>query len=401
MKTWFIIYAITSIVISYIASIANAFRLYKDVTDAGYKIKFVELINMMAEMDPDDTHSKIERLALLIPFYNIAYVAKTMSDYNMVRSQVVNQLRFMGVLEEMTGEEEQMYFKNPTMLNALYVSFISALKKDAFIEKVIKLSIREGQNTNTIVYEIGQETKDLSILEITGPLEQAWKSDKKDELETNLKIMLLNMIEKYRVVSEMEKAIDSGEEISSDKKDITSMRCEVYDANDYFAAKQRDIEIKKVQSYILANKNMAFDKMIFKALNAQEAENNIITYVFNGVAWNFKVTKISGSISNLPCSEQWRIVSNLFRDRVINSVSMLCNEPSLLNNTNRNLVFEMEEAGCKIKIEANYNEKESSFKIPTQSVLNLESDEIFQEKYNYSLSDDDRNNDGPKLTLHK
>lgn len=108
---------------SFCIEVANEFRMLKDVADEGYKVDSNRLSELANQINPD--MSKNVFLSMLMPFYNVAQVLQRTMKYNNARPMVLDQLRIMDALEEMSEYEKEEYQKKSNRFKC----FLSTNKK--------------------------------------------------------------------------------------------------------------------------------------------------------------------------------------------------------------------------------------------------------------------------------
>ncbi len=118
-------------VVSSIASIMivkyNYFRMYKDVSDKGYKINIKNITN---EIKPNKKKTNYKKLLLLLPVINIFVAANKVIKYNKVKPYLVDSLKSTSFIEKMNDEEKEYYKSNPTINTAVNVVVYSRYKEE-------------------------------------------------------------------------------------------------------------------------------------------------------------------------------------------------------------------------------------------------------------------------------
>jgi len=171
-----------TIIVSLGMELSNGLRLFKDVADAGYKIDITRISELSEEFAPDVLKTTfIERF---IPVYNIFKQFQIRLQYDNTKYLMVDQLRTVDCLVEMTEEEREEYLKNPTGLNILFIHIKS---EDA---KCSDVSYEKDDTT------ILKRRDSLSELSIEEPLVQEFKKEnsisKNDELISNTLVNISN-----------------------------------------------------------------------------------------------------------------------------------------------------------------------------------------------------------------
>ena len=118
-------------VVTSIASIMivkyNYFRMYKDVSDKGYKINIKNITN---EIKPNKKKTNYKKLLLLLPVINIFVAANKVIKYNKVKPFLVDSLKSTSFIEKMNDEEKEYYKSNPTINTAVNVVVYSRYKEE-------------------------------------------------------------------------------------------------------------------------------------------------------------------------------------------------------------------------------------------------------------------------------
>lgn len=119
-------YVVTSIASIMIVKY-NYFRMYKDVSDKGYKINIKNITN---EIKPNKKKTNYKKLLLLLPVINIFVAANKVIKYNKVKPYLVDSLKSTSFIEKMNDEEKEYYKSNPTINTAVNVVVYSRYKKE-------------------------------------------------------------------------------------------------------------------------------------------------------------------------------------------------------------------------------------------------------------------------------
>ena len=119
-------YVVTSIASIMIVKY-NYFRMYKDVSDKGYKINIKNITN---EIKPNKKKTNYKKLLLLLPVINIFVAANKVIKYNKVKPYLVDSLKSTSFIEKMNDEEKEYYKSNPTINTAVNVVVYSIYKEE-------------------------------------------------------------------------------------------------------------------------------------------------------------------------------------------------------------------------------------------------------------------------------
>lgn len=119
---------VVSSVVSVIVVRYNEFRMYKDVSDKGYKINIKNITN---EIKPNKKKTNYKKLLLLLlPVINIFVAANKVIKYNKVKPYLVDSLKSTSFIEKMNDEEKEYYKSNPTINTAVNVVVYSRYKEE-------------------------------------------------------------------------------------------------------------------------------------------------------------------------------------------------------------------------------------------------------------------------------
>lgn len=172
---------IGTVAASFAMEMANEFRIFKDVADAGYKIDVQRLSELQKQINPDAT--KITLLSMLVPIFNILDVFQRTIQYNNARPMLLDQLSVTGVLEEMSDYEKKEYAKKPTGLNALIVP----LKSESRLSKATKITIKGVFGDSDVYFEMNDSLDDIVIINVTGPVSRLTADEQKKKVIETLR----------------------------------------------------------------------------------------------------------------------------------------------------------------------------------------------------------------------
>lgn len=119
-------YVVTSIASIMIVKY-NYFRMYKDVSDKGYKINIKNITN---EIKPNKKKTNYKKLLLLLPVINIFVAANKVIKYNKIKPFLVDSLKSTSFIEKMNDEEKEYYKSNPSINTAVNVVVYSRYKEE-------------------------------------------------------------------------------------------------------------------------------------------------------------------------------------------------------------------------------------------------------------------------------
>lgn len=168
----FLIFYLTTVILSAGMKFASDVRIYKDAADEGYKILF--------DMD-------LFKLPLLVPLFNLIWVVKNTMDYdNDYRSKILYSLNEMGALEEMNELEKRDYEKNPSTLNA----YLVPKKWDRKLNASLCIYANTQKEKGKIFYKFKRFGKGIKIVGATGTFANLTKDEQKGKVfETTEKLL--------------------------------------------------------------------------------------------------------------------------------------------------------------------------------------------------------------------
>lgn len=119
-------YVVTSIASIMIVKY-NYFRMYKDVSDKGYKINTKKVLN---NTNQNKRKHNYKNLLLLFPIVNLFIAADKVIKYNKIKPFLVDSLKSTSFIEKMNDEEKEYYKSNPTINTAVNVVVYSRYKEE-------------------------------------------------------------------------------------------------------------------------------------------------------------------------------------------------------------------------------------------------------------------------------
>lgn len=171
---------------------------WTDAADAGYKVDLQRLKDISAQINPDG--DKIFTLSLLIPIFNMINVLCRTKKFDEDRGFLLDELRVIDALDEMSKVEQEEYSKKPTLFNALFIPFI--VKKRLLDSELVVVMIEN--KPGEIYYDVGDEPNDITILASYGSASK------------------LTVDEQRKAIIEQRRAII---EKSKDKNEVVRRKC--------------------------------------------------------------------------------------------------------------------------------------------------------------------------------
>lgn len=168
----FLISLIISVCVSYGMEDYTLALFVKYVKDNGYKIND-ELMNEYID-NINETYPKLkyEKLVNFIPYLNILFMMKDTLEFNKMMPYTFNELKMLGILEEMSKEEKESYIKNPSIFNSLkdsnekefvddFTTRYNKLKASLSDSKVLVELYKYGNENVFVYFQEEDEEKDL------------------------------------------------------------------------------------------------------------------------------------------------------------------------------------------------------------------------------------------------
>lgn len=407
MGTGFIIFAIGTIVLSITAELTNELRLFKDIADAGYIRDSKKLDELKKEINPNGT--KITFASLLLPIYNIFVVVKNINNYNIVRPQILSILKTSGLLEEMSEEERKEYAKNPIGFHAFVMEVAREIEQaEPAYNKVVIIEYIDEFGLNKITYDIGRNLNNLTVVDVSGPLENTWQSDKREDIENKLKQFLLKGIKRKGT---LEKYINSLNNKNGKKpiELLTSGR--IYDAYDYFREKVRKEAEKQGLKSDVIYLNQQLDEMLFNILNDVDDKKAIrksITYSTDKAVWDVSIRKVSGTLKSVMYNRQFKLIFPLIRGTIAKVIANIEKKLEVLDDkTECNFVYDFDDASkCSVEVIIKYNALETKkmqdeIKRKKKAEYQKHLATIEREKYTYGLYYEETCEDGKTISQPK
>lgn len=177
---YILVYAGTIIVIK-IMDIDLGLQVMKDVADAGYRIDTEKLKNFTGFLN--ENVQKRRLLYTLTPIVNVAFSFVSRVNYENRRAVLLDQLNILGIVEEMTPFEKELYNKRPTKFNALHSSITYEMKlRDAKIYEV-----DDENETSKIYFEMKDNIDDIVILKAEGDASRLTPEEQKEKVANAIK----------------------------------------------------------------------------------------------------------------------------------------------------------------------------------------------------------------------
>lgn len=184
------LFEVFTVIFSMIIWYIGQFRLYKYAADIGYKINLI----VYEEFNTKNTNEII----FLTPIFNIINV--TQNILNRQDGIILDQLRVIGALEEMTELEKEIYSKKPTGFSAFFID----IKVDSilFHSNCLKYKLKNNHE-GKIYYEFLDD--DIRILKSCGCAKCVTIENQKEAVKYALLKTEPQIIENYGSLEEFKK----------------------------------------------------------------------------------------------------------------------------------------------------------------------------------------------------
>lgn len=157
---YLLVYAGT-IVVSKIMDIDLGLQVMKDVADAGYRIdteKLKEFTGFLSE-----NVRKQRTLYTFLPIANVVFSFVARANYENRKEYLLNQMSLLGIMEEMTPIEKELYNKRRTKFNALHSSISYELR----LNDAKTLEVVNDDESSKIYYDF-DKSENINILKVEG-----------------------------------------------------------------------------------------------------------------------------------------------------------------------------------------------------------------------------------------
>lgn len=198
----FYVWWIISIFVCIGMRVQFAFKVIKDIANAGYKFKLENLSKIIKEINPN--MRTLNKIKLLIPGFNILDTLILPYQYNQKSAYLIDGLRTLNTIEAMSEEEFKQYQENPKIITALNICINS--KNDITNKNV------DGQ-----VEQIIQNDENLKG-NFSSCIEDEIQPSKNNELRKNLEIKIECLKKQKEKILEMNNNINNSENLSEEDK---------------------------------------------------------------------------------------------------------------------------------------------------------------------------------------
>lgn len=160
-----------SIAASYYIEYSSIFSVLKNVGDKGYKF-IMENLKEKNEKLKKIGNVQTEKFIFFIPILNVEKAIQNAFLYQKEKDTIVEALRSLNLLEEMTDKEKEEYKKNPTLFNLLKIQANFEIK----LSEAKQIILKDGE----ILYEI--EDGEIIILKINADMSEKEAKEKVKEV---------------------------------------------------------------------------------------------------------------------------------------------------------------------------------------------------------------------------
>ena len=198
-----LVFWLGSILESFIFTRLNSRRLYKDLADRGYKLKYMDGQKIKLEESPVYMR--------FIPFFNLLDTAGSIMEYNYLLDNTIEYLKNENMISLMTQKEREYYKQNPTIKTALFIA-----EKDYEQRRFGNKIILKGDTSDSVItYYYDFTENSIEILSCTGEITKLDADDIMEITITLLENCLYEYYAKYGGVDKYYQAIMDGREKNS------------------------------------------------------------------------------------------------------------------------------------------------------------------------------------------
>lgn len=198
-----LVFWLGSILESFIFTRLNSRRLYKDLADRGYKLKYMDGQKIKLEESPVYMR--------FIPFFNLLDTAGSIMEYNYLLDNTIEYLKNENMISLMTQKEREYYKQNPTIKTALFIA-----EKDYEQRRFGNKIILKGDTSDSVItYYYDFTENSIAILSCTGEITKLDDDDIMEITITLLENCLYEYYAKYGGVDKYYQAIMDGREKNS------------------------------------------------------------------------------------------------------------------------------------------------------------------------------------------
>lgn len=163
--------------------------ILKDMANNGYKLNMDNIEEISLQLDPSIT--QLSKVILFIPLINLFTEIKRVTIYVKERESLFCFLRTTNILEEMTMEEIDKYYKNPSSWQVLKMYWNC-------MPKINYIKLEDG--SKIYFYYPNDKEKSLEtiiITKVTGPADTLTREEQKQELIKGVTAKVDKILSKY------------------------------------------------------------------------------------------------------------------------------------------------------------------------------------------------------------
>jgi len=203
-----------TIIISFGMDITIVGKFFKDIVDCGYKIDLKKWMSIPNPSDNDDNRKKRTLLVYFVPIFNIMQSLKNAVVYSESRDMMLDQLRVMDVLKEMSKDEKEEYAKKPTIFKAMSLTLISEILKS----RATRVNFEVNGEAGEIVFDY--KNNDIVIYETNGIASKMTVEEQKNKVKEIFGKFFLTIDEKYGSIDNFFENLPNSSHIDLTDKEI-------------------------------------------------------------------------------------------------------------------------------------------------------------------------------------
>ena len=151
-----LVFWLGSILESFIFTRLNSRRLYKDLADRGYKLKYMDGQKIKLKESPVCMR--------FIPFFNLLDTADSILEYNYLLDNTIEYLKNENMISLMTQKEREYYKQNPTIKTALFIA-----EKDYEQRRFGNKIILKGDTSDSVItyyYDFTENSIEFYLVQV-------------------------------------------------------------------------------------------------------------------------------------------------------------------------------------------------------------------------------------------
>jgi len=169
-------------VVCFFMELTHELRIFQDLVDNGYKINQKRISEITKQIDL--CSYKTTLIPFLIPIINILFVLKRIVEYNNARPYILDQLRIMDCLTDLTEDELEKYKQNPSAMHAALICITSNENNP------LTITYNDGDEKSIVWYKLVNNRP--IVIQSVGPFNKLSVFEQRVKLEEKLRPVISN-----------------------------------------------------------------------------------------------------------------------------------------------------------------------------------------------------------------